>query len=235
MPGTGQCETGVVNDALVTSRRSVRSRATLTGEHLRHLAALADADHAFFTRSGGRPEYRPRRLVVVLAQGAALHYLHDRDGDIYPDPGIKDLDVWTFYSALPACRFPADKRETHADFGRSVFGRQRYDLAVARHAHERARWRRWSAYSGRRVDFLMRALPVPVDAPISSVVKGLREWLSRGARSTAASKPSAWYLARKAVVVLSPESACGDVVWPVPPDGEYQPPRLPGSRDTHLA
>jgi hypothetical protein len=198
----------------------------LTGEHLRRLAALADADHALFTRSDGRPEYRPRRLVVALGQGAALHYLHDRDGGIYPDypdPGIKDLDVWTFYSAnvIPARRFPADRRETHADFGPSVFGRQWYDLGAARDARERARWQRWSGYSGRRVDFLMRALPVQVDAPISSLVKALQEWLAHGAQSTAAHKPSAWHLAKKAMVLLSPESARGDAIWPAGSAGEY--------------
>jgi len=144
--------------------------------------------------------------AALLAQGAALHYLDGRSG-------VKDLDVWTFYAGLPAARFPADKRETHADFGPSALGRQSYELSEARNAHELARWRRWSAYSGRRVDFLMRALPVQVDAPISAVVKALQEWLARGARSTATRKPSAWYLARKAVVLLYPEQQQGAVVW----------------------
>jgi hypothetical protein len=31
-------------------------------------------------------------------------------------------DVWAFYAIL-CSRFPADKRETHADFGPSAFGR----------------------------------------------------------------------------------------------------------------
>jgi len=35
-------------DADATSRRSQRSRARLTDEHLRRLAALAEEDHAFF-------------------------------------------------------------------------------------------------------------------------------------------------------------------------------------------
>jgi hypothetical protein len=174
----GACETRFMADADVTSRRSPRSRAKLADEHLCHLAALADADHLAFTRRDGRPEYRSRRLAVALAQGAALHYL---DGHA----GVKDLDVWTFYAGLPTTRFPADKRETHADFGPSVLGRQSYDLSEARNTHELAQWRRWSAYSGRRVDFLMRALPVQADAPISAVVIALREWLACGSRSTA--------------------------------------------------
>ena len=186
----------------------------LSSEHLGRLAALADADHEFFTRPGGRPEYRSRRLVVVLAQGAAVHYLHGGAGDSDRGGGVKDLDVWTFYAAIPGTRFPADRRETHADFGPSVFGRQRYDLGAARNARERARWQRWSAYSGRRVDFLMRALPLPAGAPIGSVVKALQEWLAHSAQSTATHKPSAWHLAREAMVLLDPESGRGDVVWP---------------------
>lgn len=214
LSAANRCETGAVADADVTSRRSPRSPATLTYEHLRRLAALADADHDAFTRPGGRPEYRSRRLTIVLAQGAALHYF---DGHT----GVKDLDVWTFYAGLPATRFPADKRETHADFGASTLGRQSYDFAAARSARERAFWRRWSAYSGRRVDFLMRALPVQAGAPISSVVKALQEWLARGARSTATHKPSAWYLAQKAVVLLHPEPRRGEVIWAL--GQAYQP------------
>lgn len=193
-----------------------RSRASLTGEHLRRLVVLADADHARFTRPGGRPEYQPRRLGVVLAQGAALHYLNDLSGGYYADcdRGVKDLDVWTFYSAIPGRRFPADRRETHADFGRSELGRQRYDLGAARNAYERARWQRFSAYSGRRVDFLIRALPVQVGAPAGTVVTALQEWLRRGAQSRAARKPSPWHLAGKAMVLLHPESGRGQVIWP---------------------
>jgi hypothetical protein len=88
------------------------------------LASLADEDHARFTRDDGRPEYRERRLAVVLAQGAALHFVNGTNG-------VKDLDVWTFYAAIPGIRFPADRRETHADFGRSDLGRQ-LDSELAR-------------------------------------------------------------------------------------------------------
>lgn len=210
----GQCKTETVTDAEVTSRKSLRSWATLTSEHLCRLADLADADHAFFTRSGGRPEYRSRRVAVVLAQGAAVHYLHGLADAPLHGPGVKDLDVWTFYAAIPGSRFPGDQRETHADFGPSALGRQDYDLSAARDHRERARWQRWSAYSGRRVDFLMRALPVQVDAQTRSVVAALQQWLAHGAKSTATRKPSAWHLAQKAMVLLHPESDCGAVVWP---------------------
>jgi len=133
-----------------------------------------------------------------------------RDGHAF-DEAV--LDVWTFYARIPATRFPADKRETHADFGPSAFGRQLYDLGAAGSARERALWQRWSAYSGRRVDFLMRALPVQVGTPISSAVTAMQDWLAHGNRSTASHKPSSWYLAQKAVVLLQPESCRGGVLW----------------------
>lgn len=193
-------------DAAATSRRSPRSRARLTDEHLDRLVALAEQDHTFFTRRRGRPEYASRRLAVALAQGAALHYLDGRTG-------VKDLDVWTFYAAIPGERFPGDKRVRRADFGPSSLGRQTYDLDAARDARERALWQRWSAYTGRRVDFCLRALPVEVDAPIKAVISALQGWLARGAKSTAAKKPSAWHLSKKAVVLLYPNPHRGYVVW----------------------
>jgi hypothetical protein len=193
-------------DADATSRRSPRSRARLTDEHLRRLAALAEEDHAYFTRPDGRPEYKSRRLAVALAQGAALHYLDGRTG-------VNDLDLWTFYAAIPGRRFPGDKRVRRADFGPSSLGRQTYDIQAARSKRQRAMWQRWSAYTGRRIDFCVRPLPVQADAPIDSVISVLQEWLARGARSTAARKPSAWHLAKKAVVLLYPDSHRGYVVW----------------------
>jgi hypothetical protein len=187
-----------------------RSWAPVTFEHLCRLAKLADADHTYFTRPDGRPEYRSRRVIVALAQGAAMHYLNDHTDGRYSDHdrGVKDLDVWTFYSAVPGHRFPGDKRETHADFGPSELGRQRYDLDAARNAQERARWQRFSAYSGRRVDFLMRALPIQPDATTDTAVSVLQEWLQRGREDS-----SPWHLAKKAVVLLCPEVSRGEVVW----------------------
>src|SRR5262252_7496166 len=125
-------------DSAATSRRWPRSRARLTDEHLDRLVALAEEDHSFFTRPGGRPEYQSRRLAVALAQGPPRHYLDGRTG-------VKDLDVWTFYVAIPGERFPGDKRVRRADFGPSSLGRQTYDLHAARDARQRALWQRWSA------------------------------------------------------------------------------------------
>jgi hypothetical protein len=129
-----------------TSRREERSSVRLTDDHLRRFAVLAEEDHAFFTRPGGRPEYKSRRVAVALAQGAALHYLDGRTG-------VKDLDVWTFYATIPGKRFPADKRVRRADFGPSSLGRQVYNMHEAPSERKRALWKRYSAYTGRRVDF----------------------------------------------------------------------------------
>ncbi|MHB1594831.1 MAG: hypothetical protein ACYCO9_10020 [Streptosporangiaceae bacterium] len=127
---------------------SPRTYEPLTGEHLARLAGL---DHAAFTRPGSRPEYRSRRLLVVLAQGAAQHFADCQAGaDSHHRAGVKDLDIWTFYAAIPGTRFPAHRCETHADFGPSALGRQDYDLAAARNHREKALWRKWSKYEGRR-------------------------------------------------------------------------------------
>lgn len=206
----------VSTDGQLASPPSLRSFEPLTMEHLNRLAELADHDHEGFTRPGGRPEYRQRRVLTVLAQGAARHYLDClADRDPGSRTGVKDLDVWTFYAAMPGTAFPAVKRETRADFGPSTLGRQPYNLAEARNPHERALWRRWSAYQGRRVDFLMRALPVPPDATYAEVTHAVQDWLRRGAASRSKKKPSAWHLAQEAMVTLTPAPRRGEIVWPV--------------------
>lgn len=167
---------------------------------------MAEKDHAFFTRPDGRPEYKSRRLAAALAQGAALHYLDGRTG-------VKDLDVWTFYAAIPGRRFPADKLVRPVDFGPSSLGRGTYDINAAHSERQRVVRRRFSAYTGRKVDLCKRALPVQADAPITSVISVLQEWLARGAKSAAAHPPSACHLAKKAVVLLYPDSHRGYVVW----------------------
>ena len=87
-----------------------RSYAPLTEVHLGRLGDLASQDHRKFTRSDGRSEYRDRKIAVVLAQGAALHFLDKKNG-------VKDLDVWTFYAAIPETPFRFGQRKVHVDFG----------------------------------------------------------------------------------------------------------------------
>lgn len=190
----------------VTDERSERSFAAFTDEHLARLGELATADHDKFTRADGRPEYADRRLAVVLAEGAAMHYL-GIDGH-----GVQDLDVWTFYAAIPGARFPAIQRETHADFGASEFGRNQYDFASASGA-EAARYRRFDGYQGRRVDFLTRALPVPPDASEEAVLEAIREWLRQGQKLEGTKPTAATHLAREAMIMIEPQPLRGATVW----------------------
>lgn len=190
----------------VSSKKTKRSYAEVTAEHLDRLSVIAGEDHEFFTRPDGRPEFAGRRVAVVLAQGGASHFL-DGQG------GVKDFDVWTFYAALPGVAFPA-KRNRHVDFGPSEFGRQRYDFAAAKNLAELGRFRRWDQFRGRRVDLLMRDLPVQPDATSRQVVQALRDWLKAGAASAARRPPSSYYLAQKAVVMIDPKRRRGEVVWP---------------------
>jgi hypothetical protein len=105
-PGNGKSRTYVW---LMDGTASERSYAPLTEAHLRRLGDLADQDHRKFTRSDGRPEYRDRRVAVVLAQGAALHFVNKKNG-------VKDLDVWTFYAAFLETSFRFGQRKVHVDF-----------------------------------------------------------------------------------------------------------------------
>jgi hypothetical protein len=188
----------------VTAERTSRSHALIQRKHLRRLVELADVQHAEFTRAGVRTNaWADRRVAVVLAQGGALHYLDKANG-------VKDLDVWTFYASLPSQRLRCGRYETHADFGPSEFGRQLYGPESGRVRQS------WLAYEGRRVDFLVRELPVDPDAPHAEVSQALREWLTAGSRSKAKKKTTPWHLSRKAMIWLAPGKP-GTVIWrPVP-------------------
>ena len=141
----------------------------LTEAHLARLSELARADHEkFFKR---QPAFRGRCLAIVLAQGGAQHYLDGKNG-------VKGLDVWSFFSLPPGVyTFPAPIRNMHVDFGPSELGRQRYDMSVAKNEAERARFRKWSAFSGRRVDLLMRGLRAGLEAGPAEAIRG---WLRPG-------------------------------------------------------
>ena len=180
----------------MTRERSARSMALLTRRHLARLSAIADEDRQLFLR--GHPKFRSRVIAVVLAQGAATHFV---TGEI----GVKDLDVWTFFSLPPSYqRFPADQRHRHVDFGPSVFGRQLYDFGKARHEAERQRWERWhDQHEGRRVDLMMRGLKTKPSADPADAVRG---WLARRANSPRA-------LRRGAVVLVDPPDRRGEIVW----------------------
>jgi hypothetical protein len=127
---------------------SDRSLARIELTDLFRLAALAaDAEGELFRRKPqGSGRYAGRLLGRALCQGAALHYVNERNG-------VKDFDVWSFYAQHDDWPFPARWRGTR-DFGPSKFGRYPNDPP---------------RYSGRRVDLLGRSLPAepgtdPADA-----------------------------------------------------------------------
>jgi hypothetical protein len=155
---------------LILSERA----AVIEPIHLRRLAEIAARDRERFLL--GHPEYRRRLVAVVLAQGAAQHYDDMLRGKPHPK-GVKDIDVWSFFAAIPGNRFPANRRYTYADFGPSSLGRQRFRTTGITESHRR-RIRKWQAYEGRRVDLFLRALPVRVHA---DPVDAIRDWLTDGA------------------------------------------------------
>jgi hypothetical protein len=196
----------------VTPKATERSYAPLTDTHLARLSSLAADDHRHFTRAAGRPEYADRRICVVLAQGAALHRL---DGTT----GVKDIDVWTFYARIPGRRFSFGQRKRHVDFGASEHGRNLYPADF-----EHPQLPRWKRFDGRKVDLMVRSLPLPPGSSADAIIDALRAWLAAGARlrqgTPGDTMPSNWWLAQKAAVLIDPVGARGEVVWrPTPGTG----------------
>jgi hypothetical protein len=187
--------------AITGARVSARYYGAVTSDHLDRLAGLAAGERERFVQRW--PRYGDRFLAATLAQGAALHMLSGTTG-------VKDLDVVLFVAAIPGERFPEFPRLVkHFDFGPSSLGRQEYDLAAARDDRQRRQWARWAEHHrGRRVDLVKRALPA---SPGADPLQVIRSWLRAGL--TARRKSSAFYLARKPVVLLDPPALRGTFAW----------------------
>ncbi len=186
---------------------SPRYYGPVTPGHLHRLADLAAAEGERFARRC--PRYRGRLLATALAQGAALHMLTGTSG-------VKDLDVVMFYAAIPGERFPEFPRLVkHFDFGPSSLGRQAYDLAAARDDRQRRQWARWAErYQGRQVDLVKRALPAVAAPPGTDPPdprETIRSWVQAGL--TTRRKTSAFYLARKPIVLIDPPALRGTFIW----------------------
>lgn len=89
---------------------SGRSLARIDVDDLLRLAVLAaEVEAGLFARNPrGAGRYAGRLVCRALCQGAARHYL---DGE----NGVKDFDVWSFYTARSDGPFPYRWRGT-ADF-----------------------------------------------------------------------------------------------------------------------
>ena len=161
-----------------------RSYEPITDADLRRLGRIAESDrHSLFERI---PElgrlYAERLIAVALCQGAGLHRVNGLNG-------VKDFDVWSFFSEHSERPFPYRRRGT-ADFGDSRFGKTPGS----------------EEFEGRRVDLIGRSLPVDSDR---DVVEKLRTYLREGKTASARS------LAEKGVVLIGPAHLLGTVVWPM--------------------
>jgi hypothetical protein len=131
-----------------------RSYETITPAVLDRLALLGrEVMEGFFLRNPRWGAYRQRLLCLVLAQGAALHYVDGRSG-------VKDFDVWAFYERDDDVGpVPPRGRRGIRDFGPSEHGRHPDD----------------AGYSGRRVDVVARSISrAPGEDGIAAVQNYLR-------------------------------------------------------------
>lgn len=163
---------------------SDRSLEKITNSDLRRLAQIARSDRKdFFKRKKRWSDLYSKRIIcVALCQGAALHFIDRKNG-------VKDFDVWTFYSEHSQFPFPY-RRRARADFGESKFGRWPTDP---------------EKFKGRRVDLIGRSIQSSIKI---NPIEALRRYLSDGKTE------SAKKLAKKAVILLEPAYMCGKVIWP---------------------
>jgi len=159
-----------------------RSYAPITIEDLKRLRDIeAKSRREFFERQPKCVALANRVICVALCQGAALHHLNGKNG-------IKDFDVWTFYSALPGIEFPCRWR-AQQDYGDPKFGKSPDRLD----------------FIGRRVDLMGRSLAVDIESAPEFV---LRRYLSE--KHTTSSR----FLSEKAAIMLEPINLLGTCIWP---------------------
>ncbi|NKM13003.1 hypothetical protein GFL85_18535 [Rhizobium laguerreae] len=119
--------------------------------------------------------YENRLLMLALAQGGASHYENG-------ETGLKDIDIWAFFSEGPSKPFPPRARWT-VDFGPSKFGRHPDDIG----------------FTGRRMDILGRSIPTQAgEQPEKSVRRWLNGWTG-----------SAVALRQKPMFAIFPEAISG--------------------------
>jgi|SRR3989338_4760941 len=160
-----------------------RSYEPITKADLRLLAELArnDREDLFKRKPNTGRLYSDRLFAVALCQGGALHYLNGKNG-------VKDLDVWSFYTEHPERPFPY-RRRAEVDLGIPKFGK------TEGYGH----------FVGRKVDLIGRSMQnVEPNDPVGTLRRYLRNGHTESARR----------LAEKAVILLGPAHLFGAVVWP---------------------
>lgn len=159
-----------------------RSFEILTIDDLQRVKELVieDLKGLYERRSLTGRLYADRLIALCLCQGAAEHFVR-------PGRGVKDFDVWAFFSKHPVRAFPYRRRGT-ADFGLSRLGRHPDD----------------TGFAGRRVDVIGRSLQV---RDSQTGMEAVREWLCSGRTK------SARLISLRPVVILAPERFLGQVLW----------------------
>jgi hypothetical protein len=160
-----------------------RSYDLITDNDLKILVELARKDRTdlFVRKPDTGRLYSKRLFAVALCQGGALHYLDGKNG-------VKDLDVWSFYTEDTERPFPY-RRRGESDFGIPKFGK------TIGYEH----------FEGRKVDLIGRSLRnADVNDPVGTLRKYLRNGKTEAARQ----------LANKAVILIEPANLFGTVVWP---------------------
>jgi hypothetical protein len=157
-----------------------RSYDKITTEDLQRFrdVALRRLDIAF-SHAPVAALYRNRLLLLAFCQGGARHYLDGKNG-------LKDIDVWAFFSAGPSKPFPY-RVVWNADFGPSHHGRHPSDRGCL----------------GRRVDLIGRSIPWREGEPEDQAVKA---WLRRGGKSAS-------LIADDPVIGLAPSHYFEQMIW----------------------
>lgn len=105
---------------------------------------------------------------------------------VHQNRGVQDFDIWFFFQKSDGPDFP-HRRRGKVDFGPSRFGANPEDRG----------------FKGRRVDVIGRSIAADDLAPTAAVIRYLE----------GAATSSAWHLAQRPVVVVSPGVDFGRVIW----------------------
>ena len=170
-------------NAVETALVSERSFELLDDSVLEQLAqvALEDLEGLFERRPETSDLYKERLMILCLCQGGAEHFVRQRHG-------IKDFDVWAFFSNHPVRPFP-HRRIVFRDFGPSRFGVHPDNS---------------DKFKGRSVDIMGRSIQCD---PGQSGPDCVRAWLQN--RRTL----SASLIAERPVVAIHPKVLRGNVIW----------------------